>query len=189
MTVVTPQVETSASESALRRELDLPETTLHLVNQIASMLHKAGLRPMARCQQEAQDIAQQCMKLAWGKRADFQPEKGEPGAWLHGIAWRMTSSHLRGLQRWPQALPAQDTSAILSENLFDSFDFDKVKQLLPMLSPRDQDLIRCSYLQEMPPDLLRLELNLTAGALRTGKCRVLKKLRELYQKIFPEDAS
>lgn len=189
MTVVTPQGELSASEIALRRELELAETLKHLLNSVRSRLRYAGYTFRMDIEREAEDIVQETIKVAWLKRSEYDLQRGSAAGWLHGIAIKVTLSQLRKCGRLPSSIPETYQPVEPREELPVLLDRDVVETLLSRLSVKDQQLIQAFYFEGKTCKEFANEMHLELNAVRTAKHRAMKQFKVHYHATHPEEAS
>ncbi len=194
MNLLAPQRDSVASMQLLERTLSLPETTERLVNHIWPLLMQAGIRPRQRCEEEAKDLAQNCLKKALSKKEDYDAERGEPGGWLYGFIQYEIMEYLRKQCRLP--LQSPDNSALVGavENHKEhrstvpgSLEF--ISSVLPRFNLEDQIVLQQHVFEQKTHDEIAIALKLPVGTLRTRLCRLKGKLRVLLQESEKENAS
>jgi RNA polymerase sigma-70 factor, ECF subfamily len=194
MALVAQQADLAASPGVLEQALNLPETTSSLMTQIRYMLLKSQAYSWGTSEEDARELTQNCLARAWAKRLEFDSDKGEPGAWLHGFAIRIVKEHLQKLNRLPKQLP-EDRE--LLENIESPSDKISpienrrgiIESLLPEFNNADQQLLQLFLFEQRSQKELVEILSISAGTLRTRLTRVRSKLRALCQASQQEDAS
>ena len=137
---------------------------------------------------EAEDVTSATIERALRYRSSYDSGKGDPAAWLVGIARRTIDEHYRR-----QALA--ETVATVPERSYadDAFEDRSVERLamaaaVGRLDPRERELIALRYGADLTArqiaDLLGQRTNTVEVALH----RALSRLRALVEEANPEPA-
>lgn len=194
MKLLAQQSDSVADTQLLERALGLPETTDRLVKQVSPLLWQAGIRPYGKCEEEAKDLAQNCLKKALSRKDDYDAARGEPGGWLYGFAIFEIKEYLRKQRRLP--LQPKDEKALVvaignhqehRSTMPGSLEF--ITSVLPRFSQEDQFVLRQHVFEQKTNEDIATALNLPAGTLRTRLCRLKARLRNMLQQSEQENAS
>jgi RNA polymerase sigma-70 factor (ECF subfamily) len=160
-------IATALEDSDLRRQLQQ-----QALGQLAKRLADY---PATRRQDEAEEIVSQTIMRALSRQADFDPERGEAGAWLHGILVNVCSEHCRKLRKLPahsdylENIPAK----VLNTNT------EEVDAILARLSADERRIVEAIWLRECPHRVVADELGITEGTARQRLRRALSKLQRM----------
>ncbi len=136
---------------------------------------------------EAEDVTSATIERALRYRSSYDAGKGDPGAWLVGIARRTIDEHYRR-----QAL-AETVATVPERNDDDPFEDRSVERLamaaaVGHLDPRERELIALRYGADLTArqiaDLLGQRTNTVEVALH----RALARLRGMVEEANPEPA-
>ncbi len=134
-------------------------------------------QPRTRRLQEAEEVIDRVLAIAWQKRDEFEPTR-DVGAWVHGIAVRVASEACRKLRKQPaQFLPDADPRSVeaedLSEPAFDPF------ALLDHLPPDDRIAVEGFFRFGWSHRQIGDRLGIREGTARQRLNRALSKLRAI----------
>lgn len=151
---------------------------------------RAGLRIMALRAlgdpDAAEDVAQETLARAVEAIQQGRFREGESlGAFVRGIARHVIADTFRrqGRTRGFHALrhtgerpPSKDALA----GLVSAQEKQRLRRALERLSPGDQEVLRLSYFEGLPPAQIAERLGEPSGRIRKRKSRALKRLRRAF---------
>ena len=154
----------------LRRDpLANPQRLIHQIYRYVS--YRVGDGP------EAEDITSQTFERALRYRESYDSSRGDPAAWLIGIAQRCIAGASRPLVVDPDA----------AENAAPGRMDEEVQQRLTLkaalatLSDRDQELLALRYGADLTAKQIAAILELKVNAVEVGLHRALGRLREILE--------
>jgi RNA polymerase sigma-70 factor (ECF subfamily) len=127
---------------------------------------------------DAEDVTSDVFERALRYRKSYDRSKGEPVAWLLGIASRCISAALAS--RTEASLPADHDAG------GSSFEDDSIRRLtlaaaLERLSERDQELIALRYGADLTSAQIARVLDLKTNAVEVALHRAIDRLRSLLE--------
>ncbi|MDX6527459.1 MAG: hypothetical protein QOI43_2970 [Gaiellales bacterium] len=126
---------------------------------------------------DAEDVTSEVFERAVRYRASFDPAKGEPAAWLIGIARRCIDDRRRAL--------AEDLSdPHLDEGMSDDLDRDVVRRLelreaLEQLDDRSREILALRFTADLTARDIGELLGLKTNTVEVAVHRSLERLRSL----------
>ncbi|HYH53216.1 MAG TPA: sigma-70 family RNA polymerase sigma factor [Solirubrobacterales bacterium] len=128
----------------------------------------------------AEEVTAAAFERAYRKRNHFDPERGEPRAWLFGIARNAALDELRqrGRQAELTAEPADLESFTATEGAEHSERRLAVSAALERLEPRERELIALKFFAGLANAEIAQVLGLTESNAGTKLHRAMIKLRE-----------
>jgi RNA polymerase sigma-70 factor, ECF subfamily len=128
---------------------------------------------------DAEDITSATLERALRSRSQFDPDRGEPIAWLIGIARRCIHDELAD-----RAIPVADVpETIASGDLaLESADRIDLYRAVARLSVRDRELVALRYGADLTSRQIGEALGLQANAVDVALHRALQNLRTLLIK-------
>jgi len=134
---------------------------------------------------DAEDVTSEVFERALRYRGSYDRSKGEPAAWLLGIAQRCTSAALsaRAADRTaPEIVEATDGSSV---------EEDSVRRLTlaaatAKLSERDQELIALRFGAELTAAQIAQILDAKTNAVEVALHRALDRLRSILESEEPD---
>jgi RNA polymerase sigma-70 factor, ECF subfamily len=125
---------------------------------------------------DAEDVTSEVFERALRYRGTYDRSKGEPVAWLLGIARRCTSAAL--------AARAEGTAQILHMPSSRSFEDDSVRRLtvaaaVAQLGERDQELIGLRFGADLTAAQIARILDAQTNAIEVALHRALDRLRSI----------
>ena len=135
---------------------------------------------------EAEDVTSATIERALRYRSSYDAGKGDPAAWLVGIARRTIDEHYRR-----QALA--DTVATVPERADDAFEDRSVERLamaaaVGRLDPRERELIALRYGADLTARQIAELLGQRTNTVEVALHRALATLRELVEAANVEPA-
>src|SRR5262245_2527207 len=110
----------------------------------------------------------------------FDPSKGSPDAWLHGIARKKALEAFRARR----GVPLDDgLEAAAPESNGNGTDAELVGLVLDRLEPRYSEVLRRKYLAEEDLDHMARDLNLKRATVGTLLHRGREQFRRIYQRL------
>lgn len=133
---------------------------------------------------DAEDVMSDVVERALRYRASFNPRKGDPAAWMIGIARRSLD---RGDLPIPvETIPERPDTTGFEDAIALRLTLDET---LKRLEPRDRELLALRYGADLTvPQIARL-LDIKANTAQVGIGRALTRLRVLLESSGGGDAS
>jgi RNA polymerase sigma factor (sigma-70 family) len=159
------------------READLAFDHLYRSNRDDVYAYVAGLLRNATA---AEEVTAAAFERAYRKRNRFDPRRGEPRAWLFGIARNAALDELRrrGRQAELTAEPADLTSFETEEGAEHSERRLVVSAALERLQPGERELIALKFFAGLANAEIAQVLGLSESNTGTKLHRAMTKLRE-----------
>jgi RNA polymerase sigma factor (sigma-70 family) len=128
----------------------------------------------------AEDVTATAFERAYRKRSRFDPSRGEPRAWLFGIARNAALDELRRRGRHAElaAEPADLAQAPVDESAEASERRLAVAAGLAQLAPRERELIALKFFAGLANAEIAQVLGITESNAGTKLHRAVNKLRE-----------
>lgn len=194
MALLSTQADAVFSYQALRDALSEEAGREQLKNQIRQLLGKAHIPYGAQRDETALELLHATLARAWELRERYDPDKGQPSGWIHGIALNVVHEHLRQVRRLPQQLPADsdDWEHLLMQAADHSqqvVDRDFLDSIQEELEDHERELIRLCYRDELSHQAIGMHLNIKEGAVRTRLSRLHKKLEHIASIRLKEGSS
>jgi RNA polymerase sigma-70 factor (ECF subfamily) len=172
-----------ASPAEAPREADIAFDRLYRSSRDDVYAYVAGL---LRDRAAAEDVTATAFERAYRKRSRFDPRRGEPRAWLFGIARNAALDELRRRGRHAELAsepadlsgPELDGQAEASERRL------AVGAALAALAPRERELISLKFFAGLGNAEIAAMLGLTESNVGTRLHRVVAKLREACDGAF-----
>lgn len=122
---------------------------------------------------EAEDVTADVFERALRHRASYDPARGEPAAWLFGIARRRLASRTA-----PEAVPLDDELAADEESVEErTVRSLELRRAIATLPPRDRELVALRYGADMTSNQIGAVLGLRRNAVDVALHRALTRLR------------
>lgn len=194
MPLLSPQANVVSSYHALVHALSEEAGHEPLMNQIRQLLAKAHIPYGAQRDEAALELLHATLARAWELRERYDPDKGQPGGWIHGIALNVVYEHLRQARRFPQQLPADsdDWEHLLRQADDHSqkvLDRDFLTSIQEELEEHERELLRLCYCDDLNHQTIARQLNIKEGTVRTRLSRLLKKLEHIASIRLKEGSS
>ncbi|HEU5061543.1 MAG TPA: sigma-70 family RNA polymerase sigma factor [Solirubrobacterales bacterium] len=140
----------------------------------------AYVASLLRDEAAAEEVTAAAFERAYRKRHRFDPERGEPRAWLFGIARNAALDELRrrGRQAELTAEPADVASVPLDEGAERSQRRLAVSAALEQLEPRERELIALKFFAGLANAEIAQVLGISESNAGTKLHRAMTKLRE-----------
>jgi RNA polymerase sigma-70 factor, ECF subfamily len=128
----------------------------------------------------AEEVTATAFERAYRKRARFNPKRGEPRAWLFGIARNAALDELRrrGRQAELSAEPTDPIAPDVGESAEASERRLMIAAALAGLAPRERELIALKFFAGLSNREIAAVLNLSESNAGTKLHRAVTKLRE-----------
>ena len=123
---------------------------------------------------DAEDITSETFERALRYQKSFDPQKGEPLAWLIGIARRLIEGRPPTLELAIEVPDRADAGDLEDETLRRL----ALSGAVARLEPRDRDLIALRYGADLTARQIAEELDLRTNAVEVALHRALGRLRE-----------
>jgi RNA polymerase sigma factor (sigma-70 family) len=140
----------------------------------------AYVASLLRDEAAAEEVTAAAFERAYRKRTRFDPERGEPRAWLFGIARNAALDELRrrGRQAELTAEPADLESFGAAEGAVQSERRLAVSAALERLAPRERELIALKFFAGLENREIARVLAISESNAGTKLHRAMTKLRE-----------
>ncbi len=166
-----------ASAEEAPREADLAFDRLYRSSRDDVYAYVAS---MVRDIAAAEDVTATAFERAYRKRSRFDPRRGEPRAWLFGIARNAALDELRrrGRQAELAAEPADLSGARVDEGAEASERRLALAAALAALAPRERELIALKFFAGLANAEIAAVLGVSESNAGTRLHRAVTKLRE-----------
>ncbi|HEV2728130.1 MAG TPA: sigma-70 family RNA polymerase sigma factor [Solirubrobacterales bacterium] len=140
----------------------------------------AYVASLLRDEAAAEEVTAAAFERAYRKRHRFDPERGEPRAWLFGIARNAALDELRrrGRQAELTAEPTDVEGVRLDESAEHSQRRLAVSAALEQLEPRERELIALKFFAGLENREIARVLEISESNAGTKLHRAMTKLRE-----------
>lgn len=133
------------------------------------------------------DVVSETFVVAWRKR-DVMPEGEDTLPWLYGVAYRVVLHKWRGSgrgQRLEAKLASLGVGGVSSaeEVMVISEESRQVIQAASRLRPKDQELLRLAFWEELSHSEVAQVLGIKPDAVRQRVSRALKALANEYDRL------
>jgi RNA polymerase sigma-70 factor, ECF subfamily len=134
---------------------------------------------------DAEDVTSECFERALRYRHRYDARRGEPLAWLIGIARRLVADHRpTGWCGYEEELHDESTIDDLSESAVRRLS---VRAAVAQLGARDQELVALRYGADLTARQIGTQLEMSAHAVEVALARVEERLRSaLERRLAPE---
>jgi RNA polymerase sigma-70 factor, ECF subfamily len=127
---------------------------------------------------DAEDVTSEVFERAVRYRGSYDRSKGEPAAWLLGIAQRCTSAAL--------AARKQDHTELRDDHGSAGFEDESIQRLtlaaaVTQLSERDQELIALRFGADLTAGQIARVLDAKTNAVEVALHRALERLRSILE--------
>jgi RNA polymerase sigma factor (sigma-70 family) len=134
---------------------------------------------------DAEDVTSMTFERALRYRSSFDSGRGEPAAWLIGIARRCIAEHLAGRLTPTDEVPDVADARDLADDSARRLD---LATAVARLEERDRDLIGLRYGADLSARAIADVLGLKTNAVEVALHRVLGKLRDELEREPAVDA-
>ena len=131
---------------------------------------------------EAEDVTSETFERALRYRDSYDPKRGEPVAWLIGIARRC----IEGARLRPEPVPTRAETADPLDLEGSTIERLTLAQAVERLDERDRELIALRYGSDLSARQIAEVLELRTNAVEVALHRALARLRKLLES---EDAA
>lgn len=163
-----------------------PDIWRHLVSQVGRDL--------------ADDLTGETFMRAWTNQQRYDPEVGNVGAWLHGIAANLVRGRWRELARYQETLSryagrsdlaAQDEISSERERLAEVFQQDSVteaaRKVFDHLSPAQREVMTLHYIYDLTYARVGELLDMKVSTVRSHIYRGRRKVSPLAWRILTDE--
>jgi|SRR5437868_5172185 len=123
---------------------------------------------------DAEDVTSATFERALRYRASFDQRRGDPLAWLIGIARRELSEHVSNRLTTQAELPELAADGDLPADAASRLDLQRA---VAKLDERDRDLVALRYGADLPARAIADVLGLKTNTVEVALHRVLRRLR------------
>ena len=164
-------------EAARAEEPGLAFERLYRESRDDVYAYAAGL---LRDRAAAEEVTAAAFERAYRKRSRFDPERGEPRAWLFGIARNAALDELRRRRRQAELVedPADPLPAGSDDSAESSARRVALSRALAELEPRERELIALKFFAGLGNTEIGSVLGLSESNVGTRLHRAVAKLRE-----------
>lgn len=149
----------------------------HFGPRIKSMMLKLGANEAL-----AEDLVQETFVSVWRKAALYSNQRGAPSTWIFTIARNLRIDQLRRQSNKPYedldsvelASDAPNGSVVVEQNQV----IDRVTAALTHLPPEQQEVVRLSFIHDMPHAQIAEQLGVPLGTVKS-------RLRLAYGRLRP----
>lgn len=127
---------------------------------------------------DAEDVTSATFERALRYRASFDSGRGDPAAWLIGIARRCISEHMAGRLTPTDEVPELPDHSDLADDSVRRLD---LVTAVARLEERDRDLIALRYGADLSARAIADVLGLKTNTVEVALHRVLRKLRDEFE--------
>jgi len=127
---------------------------------------------------DADDITSATFERAVRYRARFDARKGDPAAWMVGIARRVIADHVSNADGSAASEPTQDATPDHAETAHMRIDLERALATLP---DRDRDLIAMRYRADLSSRQIGKLLGISTGAVDVALHRAIGRLRRALE--------
>jgi RNA polymerase sigma-70 factor (ECF subfamily) len=168
-----------AEAAAAPREADLAFDRLYRSSRDDVYAYVAG---MLRDGPAAEEVTATTFERAYRKRSRFDPRRGEPRAWLFGIARNAALDELRrrGRQAELAAEPADLEGAAVEAGAEQSERRLALSAALATLAPRERELIALKFFAGLANSEIAAVVGVSESNAGTKLHRAVTKLREAF---------
>jgi len=167
----------AAEATEAPRDVDLAFDSLYRSSRDDVYAYAAGL---LRDPTAAEDVTAAAFERAYRKRSHFNPSRGEPRAWLFGIARNAALDELRrrGRQSTLTAEPADLEASAVDGSSEESERRLAVSAALTTLEPKERELVALKFFAGLTNAEIAAVLGISESNAGTKLHRVVNKLRE-----------
>jgi RNA polymerase sigma factor (sigma-70 family) len=126
---------------------------------------------------EAEDVTSEAFERALRYRSSYDPRRGEPVAWLIGIALRC----IEGERLRPQTLPATEDAPDPLDVEAETVQRLTLERAVAHLDERDRELLALRYGSDLSARQIGELLELRTNAVEVALHRALGRLRKLLE--------
>ncbi len=125
---------------------------------------------------DAEDVAGETFERALRYRDSYDPARGEPAAWLIGIARRVIDD-----PRWRRELPVDAPEAVAEGPEAGSAERLDLQAAVALLSPGDRELIALRYGADLTARQIAPLVGMKTNAVEVALHRARTRLREALE--------
>jgi RNA polymerase sigma-70 factor (ECF subfamily) len=151
----------------MRDPLANPDTLIRRV--YAYVAYRVGPGP------DAEDVTSETFERALRYRREFDSRRGEPVAWLIGIARRCISDHFAGRLTLIEDVPESEAPGDVSADAAARIDLQRA---VAALTDRDRELVALRYGADLTARQIGELLDMQTNAVEVALHRALRTLRE-----------
>jgi len=183
-------------------EAGLPEDPAILIHRIAEARDKAALAAlfhqfaprlksmMLRLGADAalaEDLVQETLLSVWRKAHLYSPARGAAATWIFTVARNLRIDQLRRQSSKPyedlDGLEIESDGPLVSALVEQSEIVARVSGALVKLSPEQQEVVRLSFLHEMPHGEISAKLGIPLGTVKSRLRLAYERLRPLLEDL------
>jgi len=127
---------------------------------------------------DAEDITSEVFERALRYRESYDPKRGEPIAWLMGIARRCVNGAYSGPQPAPDPVEDRPAPGDVAEETIRHLS---LVEAVSQLGERDRELIALRYGADLTGRQIAAILDMSANAVDVAMHRALERLRETLE--------
>jgi RNA polymerase sigma-70 factor (ECF subfamily) len=176
--------ESSRAEPERRRLVVGDDTDWHDPRRFELLVDVHGRRVHAylsrRAPADADDLLAEVWLAAFEARHRFDPRRGDPGAWLFGIARNVLLAHFRGVRRRAglveRRAPEHDESAAVDDRLDAAGAAAGLRSALAAMPVDEREVLLLVAWEDLSPSEAAEVLGIPAGTARSRLHRARSRL-------------
>lgn len=129
-------------------------------------------------QNEAEDVTADIFARAWSRRHDYDPQRGQPEAWLWAIARNATRDYLR--QRRPAPVALSPNAAVCPDPMAEiarQEEWAQMERALSTLAAQDREIIALRFGARLTNRAIATLLGMEEANVAQRLRRALRKMR------------
>ncbi|MFK4088207.1 RNA polymerase sigma factor [Kribbella sp. NPDC020789] len=169
-----------------------PDSLSDAYQRWSTLVFTLALRALGN-RADAEDVTQQVFVSAWRGRANFDPDHGQLGAWLTGIARHRIADRLTARSR---ELHNSEAAARLAEQnppaqVIDDVTVDRVliADELDRLDDPRRTILKLAFYEDRTHPQIAEQLDLPLGTVKSHIRRGLLHLRDRLKEVTGDDTS
>ncbi len=150
--------------------------------RVKSMMLKLGASDAL-----AEDLVQETFLAVWRKAHLYSPQRGAPSTWIFTIARNLRIDQLRRQSNKPHEdvadISLESDEPSVSTMLEQRQVITRVTAALTTLSPEQQEVVRLSFLSDMPHAQIAEKIGIPLGTVKSRLRLAYERLRPLLEDL------
>lgn len=150
--------------------------------RLKSMMLRLGLD-----EAQAEDLVQETLLSVWRKADQFKPGRGSASTWIFTIARNLRIDHARRLSNKPytvlEDVDVQSDEPSAPARLETSEIVTRVGEALKTLPKDQREVVRLSYLNDMPQSAIAEKLSIPLGTVKSRMRLAYERLRPMLEDL------